>query len=122
MSKSSPLIEIVKWGSVIVENTRYKDAKLYPGGAEEWDWKKSDTHHDPGIGMIDIACLLLQGADIIILSTGYDGCLQVQDDTLRQLTEKEILYYVLPTPQAVSCYNNLALKNVAVGALIHSTC
>ncbi|ELS02731.1 hypothetical protein Xen7305DRAFT_00024490 [Xenococcus sp. PCC 7305] len=37
---SSPAITYIKWGQIEVEVQQYKDAKLFPGGSREWDWRK----------------------------------------------------------------------------------
>jgi len=42
-----------RWGQIVVSADRtFKDARLYPGGVEEWDWGKTGTRHDPGIQKI----------------------------------------------------------------------
>lgn len=52
----SPRILRFRWGSVVVEQidqytgtrktetVKYKDAKLWPGGSEAWDWKEHGTY------------------------------------------------------------------------------
>ncbi|MEJ2348259.1 MAG: hypothetical protein P8Y03_00600 [Anaerolineales bacterium] len=41
-NKQSPRITEVSWGSVKVEGQgQYKDAKLYPGGSREWNWRET---------------------------------------------------------------------------------
>ncbi len=47
----SPKITHLSWGRLEVEGQDgpFKDAKLYPGGAREWDWNETGTSHEPGI-------------------------------------------------------------------------
>ncbi len=120
--KRSPEISKLKWGTVEVQqNQKYKDAKLFPGGSREWDWNETGTSHVPGIQPADIEELLDHDVDVIVLSKGINRRLQVKQDTLDMLNQKEIEYHVLQTEEAVKKYNELR-KNRKVGALIHSTC
>lgn len=118
----SPIIKECSWGSVLTSGgTSYKDAMLYPGGSCEWDWKKSGTHHSPGIQPQDVHFLLDKGAEIIILSKGRYNRLKTSEQTLSLLEQKSIPYFIFHTEKAVEKYNQLA-KQKPVGALIHSTC
>lgn len=120
---SSPRITDLSWGRVQVEtiNQGFKDAKLFPGGAREWDWKETGTEHVPGIQPADVEELLRHGAKIIILSRGIWNRLHVCPETLEKLKQTRSEVHVLQTEDAVNLYNKLAGKK-AVGALIHSTC
>lgn len=122
-SKSfSPKINSIDWGQVITEEgNRYKDVKLYPDGSREWDWNETGTHHKPGIQPADVQELLDHGAEAIVLSQGFHKRLQVCDETKDLLNEQNIDYYILETGKAAEKYNELC-KDVAAGALIHSTC
>lgn len=121
--RSSPRILEISWGKLHVEgiNHPYKDAKLYPGGSQEWNWRETGTEHNPGVQISDVLELLDHGSEVVILSRGVLGRLRVQDETIKMLEDNEIKVYVLKTNDAVRLYNDLCRK-MAVGALIHSTC
>ena len=119
----SPRILDCHWGRVGIDgHGTVKDAKLYPGGARAWDWGETATQHDPGIQPADVAELVEHGATTVVLSTGVLRMLKVCPETLRQLERQGVTVEVLPTPEAVATYNRLVDRDVAVGALIHSTC
>ena len=99
----------------------FKDAKLYPGGAREWDWSEIGTHHTPGIQVADVEELLGHGATAVVLATGMHERLQVCPETIQLLEARKIAVYVQETKEAVRLYNQLR-ESVAVAALIHSTC
>lgn len=121
-SNVSPTIKKVSWGQVeLTDGNTYRDAMLYPGGCQPWDWNKSGTHHKPGILPQDVQYLLEHGAEAIVLSRGKHNRLQTAEATIKLLENKSIPYYQLQTDKAVKKYNSLA-KNKQVGALIHSTC
>jgi hypothetical protein len=118
----SPRIERVSWGRLDVEGGgTFKDAKLFPGGAREWDWRETGTQHSPGIQPADVQELLEHGARVVVLSRGMLRRLQVRPETLRGLEARGVAVHVLPTKKAVALYNELAAEEV-VGGLFHSTC
>ena len=122
-AQQSPLIMHREWGRLEIEDVgTFKDAKLYPGGAREWNWHETGTRHSPGIQPADVEELLAHGAKVVVLSKGVHEQLQVKDETLRNLQKKGISVHVLQTEAAVERYNDLAREGEAIGALIHSTC
>jgi hypothetical protein len=119
---ASPLITELSWGRLQIEDGRvFKDAKLWPGGAREWNWRETGTAHAPGIQPADLAELLEQDVTVVVLSQGMHGRLQVQPAALELLRQQGISSHVLPTPRAVILYNELR-EGEAVGGLFHSTC
>ncbi len=120
---TSPEITHRSWGRIEVNDgeQRFKDAKLYPGGAREWDWGETGTSHAPGIQIADVEELLAHGSETVILSRGVHERLQVQEDTLDYLDEQGVDTHVLQTEKAVERYNQLR-KDRKVGGLFHSTC
>ncbi len=118
----SPRIVHISWGCVKVEgHPPFKDAKVFPGGARAWDWRKTGTHHKPGIQQADVEELIERGAVAVVLSKGIWERLQVCPETLELLAETGVEVDVLQTEAAVERFNELR-ESVPVGALIHSTC
>jgi len=119
----SPRIKSLSWGCIKVVNytNLFKDVKLFPGGAREWDWNETGTRHVPGIQIDDIRELLDHGADVIVLSKGFHEQLHTCSETIDILKEENIPFYLLQTEEAVNKYNELSMKDM-VGALIHTTC
>lgn len=119
----SPRITHLSWGRLEVEGQEapFKDAKLFPGGAREWDWRETGTDHVPGIQPADVEELLEHGATAVVLSKGMYERLQVCPETLEILAQKHIPSVVLQTEEAVRRYNQLA-DTESVGGLFHSTC
>ncbi|HEX3036815.1 MAG TPA: Mth938-like domain-containing protein [Thermodesulfobacteriota bacterium] len=119
----SPRITHLSWGRMEVEgqDKPFKDAKIFPGGAREWNWKETGTQHVPGIQPADVEELLEHGATEVILSKGVYERLQVCPETVEMLKEKGISTHVLQTEKAVQLYNELREKK-RVGGLFHSTC
>lgn len=119
----SPRVTHFEWGRVDVDgfDAPFKDVKLFPGGAREWDWSETGTRHVPGIQPADVEELLEHGAAIVILSKGVQEQLQTCPETLQMLEARGIVAHVLQTERAIELYNQLCERE-KVGALIHSTC
>jgi len=104
----SPLITHLSWGRLEVEDSRrFKDAKLFPGGAREWNWSETGTAHVPGIQSADVEELLEHGAKVVVLSQGFYKRLQICSETLEMLKQRGIDFHMLQTEQAVRLYNKL---------------
>lgn len=120
--QTSPRILKASWGRIEVEfQGRFKDVKLFPGGAREWDWNETGTRHSPGVQPADVEEILARGSSVVILGTGMLGRLKVMEDTRERLRKAGVELHVLRTEEAVRRYNRLR-EDVAVGALLHSTC
>jgi hypothetical protein len=118
----SPLIRHLAFGRIDVEGfSSFKDVKLFPGGARQWDWRETGTRHVPGIQPADIEELIAHGSEAVVLSLGMWKRLRVCPQTLAVLARSGIAAEVLETRAAARRYNELR-DTVAVGGLFHSTC
>ena len=116
---ASPLVLRLSWGQIEVEgDVRYRDAKVWPGGSREWDWRETGTHHHPGIQPADVEELLQHCTTHVVLSKGHHGRLQVCPETLRLLRDAGVEVEILETEAAVRRYNDMR----AVGGLFQPTC
>ena len=119
---TSPLVTSLSWGSVTVAgHGTFKDVKVWPGGAREWDWAETATRHQPGIQLDDVREILDHGADVVVLGRGVDEVLEVRARTVRSLELLGVEVHVAQSEQAVELYNELAATR-AVGLLLHTTC
>jgi hypothetical protein len=118
----SPRITTLAWGRIQVEGFgEFRDAKVFPGGAREWDWNETGTAHEPGIQPADVTELLDRGATTIVLSQGRLKRLHICPQTLQLLQERGVRAHVLPTAEAVELYNQLREREQVAG-LFHTTC
>ena len=119
---NSPRISHLSWGRIEVDgHPPFKDAKIFPGGAREWDWRETGTRHVPGIQPADVQELIEHGARAVVLSSGIWQRLQVCSETLTVLAQNGIQVEVLQTEAAVERFNMIR-ENMPVGGLFHSTC
>jgi hypothetical protein len=125
-TRHATLITHLSWGHMEVtidgHASRFKDCKVWQGGAKEWDWHLTDTHHHPGIQPADIEELLAHDMDVPILSCGMERLLHTCPETERLLRARGLEYHIVETQQAVALFNTLARQGKKVGGLLHSTC
>jgi hypothetical protein len=69
------------------------------------------------VALAEIEGLLKEGPDVLIIGTGYDNLVQVEEKVAAMPA-----VVILPTPQAVRRYNDLRGEGKRVAAIIHSTC
>jgi hypothetical protein len=118
----SPRITALAWGKIEIEGAgMFRDAKLFPGGAREWDWCETGTEHTPGIQPTDVRELLDHGATTIVQSQGILKRLEICPETLELLKQQGVSVHLLPTQDAVDLYNRLR-KTEQVAGLFHTTC
>ncbi|XWV26878.1 hypothetical protein QJ857_gp0172 [Tupanvirus soda lake] len=119
-----PIIVKAKWGKIDIsylgKTDKYKDVILWPNGHKNWDWSLYNTHHNPGIQIMNIKELVDFGCDLIILSTGFENVLQVSKQTIAWLEKNNIKYEIANSMDAIKLYNKNITNNV--GLLLHSTC
>jgi hypothetical protein len=120
------LITDLSWGKMEVsigeDKHRFKDCKIWPGGARAWDWRETGTEHNPGIQPADIEEILEHDIDEIVLAKGVYGRLKVCVETEALLREQGISYHIEKTKKAVKLFNELAKQGKRVSGLFHSTC
>ena len=122
MTERGLAITDFRWGRIEDASGRvFKDARLFPGGAEEWDWRKTGTRHVPGIQIADLEDLLALDPTVVILTRGVDLVLQVPQATIDFVRSKGPEVLVLQTEQAVVEYNRRVATERVI-ALVHSTC
>jgi hypothetical protein len=120
------LITDLSWGKMEVsidgKKQHFKDCKVWPGGAREWRWDETGTHHSPGIQIADIQELLEHDAEIVILTRGQLGRLGISNETEAFLREQGISYHIEKTAKAVDLFNKLSRQGKRVVGVFHSTC
>ena len=120
------LITHISWGNMEVttngQTYKFKDCKVWPGGAKEWDWNLTGTRHKPGIQPADIEEILAQGVEVMVLSRGMQLMLYTCPETEELLRSRRIPYHIEETKQAVALFNRLMEQGKRVGGIFHSTC
>jgi hypothetical protein len=74
------------------------------------------------IGDWEIEELLSNNPEIIIIGTGQNGAMQIDEDLAKKLKANSSELIIAETPQAIEIYNEQIKFGKRVNALIHTTC
>ena len=99
----------------------FRDVKLFPGCAREWNWQETGTLHSPGIQPADLQKIIDAGARTVVLSHGMYKRLKTMPEMVASLEKAGITIHQLQTEESVTKYNNLC-EDEQVGGLIQTTC
>ena len=100
----------------------FKDCKIWPEGAVNWDWNLTGTTHDTGILPGDIKDILDHDVEVMVLSQGFDLKMKVSPSTEELLKSLGIEYHIHDTKKAVDLFNSLVHQGKRAGGIFHSTC
>jgi hypothetical protein len=124
--QDSTIITHVSWGHIEVtvdgQALTFRDCKVWPGGAKEWDWSLTGTAHQPGIQPADIQEVIDRDIEVMILSRGALMKLGICPETERLLRQRGIACHIEQTERAVELFNQLSRQGLRVGGAFHSTC
>jgi len=113
------MIEHYSSGLMIIDGDEYRqDLKIIKGLVlEDW-WRKEDHRLETE----DLDDILLAHPDVLVIGTGYDGNMRLEE-TLRSTLEKRHIKVVAEkTSQAVETFNRLASESKDVAGEFHLTC
>ena len=117
-----PKINSTEFGSIAIDNIKYSQVLIIGEKVIERDYDKLKelfgTSHK--IGAWELDQLFSDKPEAILVGTGQDGALVVDEEIVRQIKEKGIELIVEKTPKIIDIYNHLVNKKV--NCLIHTTC
>lgn len=118
------MIEKYDFGVLRLEGKEYRgDLIIYPastGQAARVDagWWRKEGHR---LDRADLEGVVEARPEVLVVGTGYHGCLKVPPETLEFLKNVGIEVYAEPTEKACQRYNELKDIRKVVAAL-HLTC
>jgi hypothetical protein len=106
------------FGRIVVDGKSYtSDIIIYPGRVDGSWWRK-EGHN---LSLDDLKGIIDAEPQVLIIGTGYNGEMKVQDEAVEALTSRGMEVHALRTTQAVELYNRLE-KDGNVIAALHLTC
>ncbi|MFA4016621.1 MAG: hypothetical protein RUDDFDWM_001731 [Candidatus Fervidibacterota bacterium] len=113
-----PLVESYEFGRIVIDGKVYtNDVIIAPNGVLSPWWRK-EGH---SLCMDDLKDALNFKPSIMVIGTGYYGCMVVPNEVRKLLEEMGIRVEIANTREACSIYNELRENTVVVAAL-HLTC
>lgn len=120
----SPQVEKYEFGAIRIDGKEYaRDVIIYtPGEGSaarvEANWWRKEGHR---LDKADLEEVVEAKPAVLVVGTGYYGCMKVPEETLEFLRSLGIQPVVGPTQEACQKYNELKDKTRVVAAL-HLTC
>ncbi len=118
-----PIIEKTQFGNITIAGKRYEyDVLIRLNGGIEKRKKnlskaKYGTSHK--ISLDEMKQIYEEGAHELIIGTGQIGYIELSDEAIEFLNQKECTVQLIPTPVAVKAWNLLEGKVIA---MFHVTC
>lgn len=107
------------FGRIHIDGKTYdKDVVVYQDHIDSPWWRK-EGHK---LFVNDLTHVLEVRPDVLVIGTGYYGCMQVPDEVLEELRKRGIEPRVYNTQTAIDEYNRLEKRHVHVSAALHLTC
>ena len=112
-------IDSYSFGRIVINGQVYtSDVIIYRGRMDASWWRKEGRR----LHSEDIADVLNEHPDSIIIGTGYDGVMAVPKEVLAYIASQGTEVIVEKTAKAVELYNALQGKKKHVIAALHLTC
>lgn len=116
---SQPLIDYYDFGYIVIGGKEYKHDVIITPKRVVSDWWRLEGHR---LQIPDVRDYLLEDADVVIIGTGYNGLMRVDDDVVDEFRRRGKEIYVMHTRKAVEMYNRLVREGKKVLAFLHLTC
>jgi len=116
---NSVMISSTKFGSIMVGNKKY-DNDVFVSYKDTV--KDGETNSRHLISKKELALLLLDKPDVIILGTGQEGCMKISSDSSELAKNRGIEIVESKTPDAIKKFNQLYASGRKVVGYMHVTC
>jgi len=113
-------VNAYNFGQIDIDGRVYEhDVIITPDGVQA-DWWRKQGHN---LCIEDLAGLMEHPPRVLVIGTGYGGCMRVPGKTIEELEARGIETHVENTREAVNIYNRLSQEGVSgLAAGLHLTC
>ncbi|MFQ6129892.1 MAG: MTH938/NDUFAF3 family protein [Candidatus Hadarchaeaceae archaeon] len=110
-------IDSTSFGSITVGGKHYThDVWIFADGSI----RRRDRNHEFTLDELDL--LLDGGPEIVIVGTGQSGCVEIDEDVVREAGRRGIKIISDVTPNALKQYNEAVKAKRKVAGAFHTTC
>ncbi|MEM0014637.1 MAG: Mth938-like domain-containing protein [Zestosphaera sp.] len=114
-----PLLDHYEFGLIIINGVEYDHDVVVTPEAVFSDWWRVEGHR---LQLADVRDYLNIRVDLVIIGTGYDGMMRVDEEVIEEFRKLGREVYVAKSRQAVRKYNEEVSKGRKVLLFIHLTC
>jgi len=112
-------IDYYDFGVIIINGKEYRSDVIITPKRVISDWWRLEGHR---LQIPDVRDYLLEDADEVVIGTGYDGMMSVDNEVIDAFRRRGKNVHILKTREAVKLYNELVDKGKKVLAFLHLTC
>ncbi|MHA1754433.1 MAG: Mth938-like domain-containing protein [Candidatus Odinarchaeia archaeon] len=112
-------IESYKFGEIVISGKKYGNDVIVFDKDIIPNWWREEGH---SLHIKDLKSVLDYKPEVLIIGTGYNGLMKVNNDTLIELRDNGINVIVEKTKVAVEKFNEYIRKGKKVAAALHLTC
>ena len=112
------IIDSYRFGRIVVNGKHHtSDLIVFPDKVKDNWWRR--TSHQ--LRLDELSEVIAEKPEVLVVGTGYNGCLIVEKGTIEFLESTGIELYAAPTKEACRKYNELTETKSVVAAL-HLSC
>ena len=116
-------INSFNFGFIVVDGKQYVyDVVILPDGTVKEREASKARLGSHTIAWSDVAHIGKEQPEVIVIGTGVSALARLSEDAGVNLRQANLNLVLLPSPQAVEKFNQLAREGKRVAALIHITC
>lgn len=116
-------INSFNFGFIVVDGKQYiYDVVILPDGTVKQRESTKTRLGSHKIAWSDVADIANEQPEVVVIGTGTSALAKLSEDAGVNLRQANINLVVLPSPQAVEKFNQLAGEGKRVATLIHITC
>jgi hypothetical protein len=113
------VIEEYSFGRMVVDGRAYDSDLMICGDEILENWWRRQGH---SLCLQDLSWILKKTPPILVIGTGYYGCLQVPEKLVAELGRNGISVETAKTSEAVTRVNELSTRGDIAGGAFHLTC
>ena len=108
-----------RFGTIEIDRTPYRSDVIIGSGKVIDNWRRKEGHK---LQAEDIASIIAEKPDILVVGTGYFGRMTIPPETRRTLEAHRIVLKAAKTGDAVAIFNKLQQECARAAAAFHLTC
>ena len=113
------IVEKYRFGKIVVSGKSYSsDLIIFKDFIKEKWWRK-EGHK---LHLDDLEILNEKEIEVLVVGTGSIGKMEVPEDVIKELEQKDIVVYAYKSAEATEKYNKFAEEGRNTALAIHLTC
>ena len=108
-----------RFGAIKIDGAQYTKDLIIASGKIIDNWWRQEGHQ---LQKADIAAILEEKPDVLVVGTGYFGRMTIPPETRRTLESHGIVLKAAKTRDAVETFNKLQQECARAAAAFHLTC